>query len=248
MNKLFFIFVILLLSEIPVFSQVGINDDNSAPDNSAMLDVKSTTRGLLPPRMTSTQRDLISSPASGLIIFNITKGRNEMYNGSEWIGNVHYIGESYGGGIVYYVYDGGQHGLIASTADQIDGIPWCNGIYKYTNAIGDGLNSGAMNTAMIIAQQTADNPTGNFAAKACADYSITVDGVKYGDWYLPSRYELHLLYLQKDVVGGFLNYSYWTSCDCSFASDGAYSQTFSIDIPGLVGKNFMYYVRAIRSF
>ena len=47
---------------------VGINDDGSQPDNSAMLHVKSTSKGLLIPGMTKDQRDLIESPANGLLI------------------------------------------------------------------------------------------------------------------------------------------------------------------------------------
>ncbi|MEO6405797.1 MAG: hypothetical protein ABIY51_14985, partial [Ferruginibacter sp.] len=53
-----------------------------------------------------------------------------------WISSatVHYIGESYGGGIVFYVYDNGQHGLIAATADQSTGIQWANNT-NITNAV-----------------------------------------------------------------------------------------------------------------
>jgi uncharacterized protein (TIGR02145 family) len=67
-----FIFVLGLFLSIPpfyLFAQVGINIDNSAPDNSAMLDVKSTQRGLLPPRMTHAQMAAIVNPANGLIIY-----------------------------------------------------------------------------------------------------------------------------------------------------------------------------------
>ncbi|MCX6306980.1 MAG: hypothetical protein NT040_18605 [Bacteroidetes bacterium] len=59
----------LMIAGIHTFAQVAINADNSAPDNSAMLDVKSTERGLLPPRMTHAQMNAIANPASGLIIY-----------------------------------------------------------------------------------------------------------------------------------------------------------------------------------
>jgi len=42
------------------------------PNASAKLDVSSTAKGFLPPRMTTTQRDAISSPAEGLVIYNLT--------------------------------------------------------------------------------------------------------------------------------------------------------------------------------
>jgi hypothetical protein len=48
-------------------AQVGIGTNN--PDNSAVLDIESTTKGLLAPRMTSAQRIAISTPAEGLIVF-----------------------------------------------------------------------------------------------------------------------------------------------------------------------------------
>jgi uncharacterized protein (TIGR02145 family) len=51
------------------YSQIAINNDGSTPDNSAMLDVKSTTKGLLAPRMTIAQRNAIVSPATGLLVF-----------------------------------------------------------------------------------------------------------------------------------------------------------------------------------
>lgn len=51
---------------------------------SAMLQVDSTTKGFLPPRMTTTQRDAISTPATGLQIFNTTTNKINFYNGSAW--------------------------------------------------------------------------------------------------------------------------------------------------------------------
>jgi hypothetical protein len=69
MKKLSFFFVMLLLDSTLLFSQVSVTSDGSAPDNSAMLDVKSTTKGMLVPRMTAAERNLISNPAKGLLIF-----------------------------------------------------------------------------------------------------------------------------------------------------------------------------------
>jgi hypothetical protein len=61
--------ILFLALSMAVNAQVSINADGSLPDNSAMLDVKSTTKGLLAPRMTAAQRDAIVSPAKGLLIF-----------------------------------------------------------------------------------------------------------------------------------------------------------------------------------
>ena len=92
----------------------------------------------------------------------------------------------------------------------------------------------------------ADNQTGNFAAKVCADYSVTVGGVTYGDWYLPSKYELNLLYLQKTAVGGFASAYYWSSGENG--SHIAWLQTFANGSQTTSSKGSPYYVRAIRAF
>lgn len=85
MKNLSFFIAILMLYSNAIFAQsVGISNDNSAPDNSALLDVKSTSKGMLVPRMTKTQRDSIAVPATGLIIFNTTTGIINVFNGTFW--------------------------------------------------------------------------------------------------------------------------------------------------------------------
>ena len=62
--------------------QTSINTDTI--DASAQLQVDSTTRGFLPPRMTTTQRDAIASPAAGLIVYDTTENKHYGYNGTTW--------------------------------------------------------------------------------------------------------------------------------------------------------------------
>lgn len=57
---------------------------NTTPDSKAVLDVVSTTKGFLPPRMTTTQRDAITSPTEGLHIYNSTTHFPDVYNASAW--------------------------------------------------------------------------------------------------------------------------------------------------------------------
>jgi hypothetical protein len=163
-------------------------------------------------------------------------------------GSSHYIGESYGGGIVYYVYDNGQHGLIVSTTDLHTGISSNNpGFFRYTGSTGDGVGAGEMNTAMIVAAQLQDNPYASFAAKVCADYSNNVDGVVYGDWYLPSITELSLLFAQKVKVPNLGNNIYWSSTEDNDAA--AWLVSMSNGNPNMIWKGITHaYVRAIRSF
>jgi len=56
----------------------------NAADASAQLEVRSTTKGFLPPRMTTTERDAITSPAAGLMVYNTTTNKAQCYNGSTW--------------------------------------------------------------------------------------------------------------------------------------------------------------------
>lgn len=159
---------------------------------------------------------------------------------------VHTIGESYGGGIVFYVYDGGQHGLIAATADQSPVIRWHGGTYTNTRARADGVGAGLKNTAIIIANQGPVDGVA-FAATVCNEYSVTVGGVTYGDWYLPSIFELNLLYLQKDIVGNFVNNTYWSSSevDDNYAWGQHFGAGFQSDDRD---KEWTYPVRAVRAF
>jgi hypothetical protein len=82
MIKLFYI--IFLLTAISVNAQVAINTDGTSPVNSAMLDVRSTEKGFLPPRMTTAQRNTIASPEEGLVIYNTNEKALNVYNGTEW--------------------------------------------------------------------------------------------------------------------------------------------------------------------
>jgi uncharacterized protein (TIGR02145 family) len=76
MKKFSFFIILLLLNSSLLLAQMGINTDGSAPNNSAMLDVKSTDKGFLPPRMTHAEMNSISNPAEGLIVFCTDCGLN----------------------------------------------------------------------------------------------------------------------------------------------------------------------------
>ena len=158
---------------------------------------------------------------------------------------VHFIGESYGGGIVFYVYDSGQHGLIAATADQSASMRWYGGTNTNTRARADGIGAGLKNTVIIIANQGPVDGA-DFAANVCNEYSVTVGGTTYGDWYLPSKYELNLLFLQKTVVGGFASNLYWSSTE--IGNTDAWLQNFTNSFQNGYNKPNPYYVRAVRSF
>lgn len=79
-KSLFFLFL-----TFDIVAQVGINADNSAPHSSAQLDVKSTTKAFYPPRMTTAQKNAITSPQAGAVVFDNTLNQLSFYNGTSWV-------------------------------------------------------------------------------------------------------------------------------------------------------------------
>ena len=96
MKKVTTLLSLLVFSGISAFAQLGINADNSQPDASAMLDVKSASKGLLPPRVALTAINStlpVTTPAVGLLVYNtavagaapnnVTPGYYN-WNGTKW--------------------------------------------------------------------------------------------------------------------------------------------------------------------
>jgi len=246
-GRTIFGFIIFHFISIFTFSQVSISDNNAGPDNSAVLSLSSTTRGFRPPSMTKSQRLSINSPSAGLLVYqyNDTMGLY-YYNGANWLKiteteshGEHYIGEMYGGGIVFYVFDEGRHGLVASTTDQSLAATWINSIYTETNARDWGIYAGMINTERIVINQGI----GNYAALICADYQDPFIGL--ADWYLPSFTELQQLYIQKSIAGCTLNY-YWSSSEIDLID--AWYFNFENGTVGNGNKGGTFPVRCIRKF
>lgn len=72
--------MLLILLCLPVFFAFS-----QTKDPSALLQLDSSSQGLLPPRMTTGERNAITNPATGLTIFNTTTNRINFYDGSEWV-------------------------------------------------------------------------------------------------------------------------------------------------------------------
>ena len=156
------------------------------------------------------------------------------------------IGDTYQGGIIFYLDATGCHGLIAAPSDQSTGIQWYNGSYIDTRAYGSGLFEGKYNTEMINFSQGGATS----AAAICGNLSLG----GYNDWYLPSIEELNKMYqnigqgnaLGLGNVGGFATNYYWSSTEVG--SDGAWIQGFGNGVQGYYAKFNTYYVRAVRAF
>lgn len=156
------------------------------------------------------------------------------------------IGQSYQGGIIFYLDCTTCHGLIAAPTDQSTGASWYNGAFTYTTAFANGVNAGAGNSKLIVHSQGA----GTYAAKLCTDLLIST----YDDWYLPSKYELNLMYMNigpgaaapNTNIGGFASTYYWSSTEED--DNQAWYQLFLLGGQFTGTKNLSYNVRAIRAF
>jgi Protein of unknown function (DUF1566) len=147
------------------------------------------------------------------------------------------IGQSYGGGIIFYLDNTQEHGLIAA-ASNLATAEWGPSNFV-TNARGIAIGTGQSNTTTITAAQG----TGNYGAKICDE--LTLNG--YSDWFLPSRDELNELYLQKAKVGGFTNDFYWSSTEND--EERVWGQLFSNGSQSSdLAKSNQLVIRPIRAF
>ena len=196
---------------------VGIGTTN--PHQSAILDLSSTTKGLLLPQMTSIQRTAISSPSTGLIVLQ-TDGITGLYikGPSAWEvlatpSPSYSVGfSSVQGGYILSVSPDGKHGLVVETQDQ------GHVIYYESNS-------------------TISNP---------ANHNTTYKGSDFRDWRLPTKFELNLIYLAKAAIGGFVLTNYWSSTPydwletyCRDFANGTQNSNSNIDLNN---------IRTVRSF
>ncbi len=155
-----------------------------------------------------------------------------------------------GGGTVFYVKNGGLHGLEAAPAST----EWrLKSWGKFGTSVGgtsSGVEYGSSNTTAVVAVMNAAPAVADTAAQLCR--SLTSGG--YSDWFLPSKDELTLMYwnLHKAALkplGGFLNTNYWSSSEySSFTSEYAWVLAFNAGNTAYRYKREGQCVRAIRAF
>jgi hypothetical protein len=257
MKNIFALLAAVLLTAT-TYAQIGINNEN--PDASAALDITSTTGGLLPPRMTTTQRDAISA-AKGLVLFNTTTNTLQINEGDATTANwvslsaaatsaTYSIGDVVNGGVVFWLDSTGQHGLVAAMSDYPNFLEWgCYGT-DLPNVLNVPYNGG---TPLGLGAEIGDgfNNT-NDILQDCPNAPAALAARFLGaQWFLPSAKELNQMYINKTTlegVSGFTPFSdyYWSSTEID--NSLAWLQNFLNGIQYNANKNSTTSVRAVRAF
>jgi hypothetical protein len=220
----------------------------------------------------------IASVSDGTTTTGNTPGDMQYWDGSEWVvvpaatanakalsfcGGVptwtfdgcYNIGErGPAGGFVFYVTDGGLHGLEAAPVDQTESAWGCVGD-DVSDAVGTDIGTGVQNTEVIV----SFGCSGGSPAAALAATVYELSG--YDDWFLPSKDELNLMWTNladsdgdssnsgpadPNNVGGFASSAYWSSSQNG--SNYAWFQHFAFDRLNVITKNRLLNVRAVRAF
>ena len=196
---------------------------------------------------------------------NMADGSCEYANeGYDCEGNIneYLVGMEAEGGIIFYVDETGQHGLVAAVEDLTEGATDTNGFgfngYEWgcffenvSGADGQAIGTGYQNTMDIVSQGCVTENGGITAAQAALDAEVN----GYIDWYLPSIDELNDMYNTigpgglESNTGGFdisVNSYYWSSSEINNMT--AWGVYFDNGVAELSSKNNARRVRVIRAF
>jgi len=158
-----------------------------------------------------------------------------------------------GGGIVFMTPStlGNTSGLFYEAAPATwhssSGDPqsaWCDNTTTALGAVttdaGIGAMDGAAKTSVMLGVCTSG------AANLADVYTSTVNGVVYGDWFLPSKGELNQIYVNRIAIGDFASDYYWSSSEA--AGNSAWFQFFPFGNQVSYNKGDALYVRPVRAF
>jgi len=213
--------------------------------------------------------DLINTPIINGSETKVTAGTNITVTGIGTTANpyvinstvTHYVGELYGGGVVFYVDQTGNHGLICSMIDLSTAQAWSNIDNTLIGATAQSEWNGQGNTTAIIGQPGHTSS----AAKLCNDYiNINYGTGAYSDWYLPAMSQLNKLFNAIYEVNKSLDsdgnsattlidrnlYYYWSSTE--YSNNTAWYYDFISGTLGIyslsANKVATNAVRAVRAF
>lgn len=234
------------------FQKIGILESGGTPtyytylqggDQTTASDITYT----LPTAAPTSDGQVLSSTTAGVTSWATPSGGGG--------GATHYVGQLHDGGVVFWVDQTGEHGLICSMIDLSTSQVWSDvtaANVPAPRALSDW--DGQTNTTAIVAQSTATSAADLCDAYTNAEYGTGI----YSDWYLPSRGELNDLWNSLKAVQKALDSDgsaattaiipnlYWSSSEYNDGSAWYFSfvpgGTYSYD------KTSTYYVRAVRAF
>jgi hypothetical protein len=190
MKKAFLVTVSCMLLPTLLFAQLGIN--TVAPHSSSMLDVSSSTKGLLIPRMSTAQRNAVANPAAGLLVFDLDKSTIFFFDGQKWqpmlfstsVAGIPPIGRSasdgeasdhFGNSVSIsgdYAIAGAPYDDIATKTDQ-------GSAYIFAKVNGNWVEQ-----AKLIAPDGLANDHFGNSVSISGDYAIVGAPNGTGDWFL----------------------------------------------------------------
>jgi len=164
------------------------------------------------------------------------------------------IGDIAFGGIIFYIDESGEHGLVCSFQDQSQNAKWGKKRkIRKNERLSEEFNS---TTTIFGKKQKKDRfKRNNYANRLCKKLKSGFENDTYKDWYLPSKEELNLLYESRNEIDKAANENggnmledtyYWSSSEYNF--DKVWVQYFSTGKQTIQYKNYENNVRAIRSF
>ena len=153
------------------------------------------------------------------------------------------IGDTCEGGIIFYLDGSGCHGLVVKATDEPGNYQWSPLDFN-TWALATGIFGGAQNTKKAIFRAGQNNST-------CPVASVCDNLISggYNDWYLPSKDEVDMMYVNLHLqgLGGFDLNHYWSSSEVGHST--AWIQDFGSGLQNFIGKfNYGFNVRAVRAF
>jgi uncharacterized protein (TIGR02145 family) len=204
--------IIFMLFAVAIFSgasaQVKVGDNPTTITSSAVLEIESTTKGLLLPRMTTTQRNAIASPTNGLFIFNTSNNSFELYKAtcSCWVS----------------INDGGNSAAtnLANNAPSVSSINYTgvfrvgstvNAIYTYSDAENDA--EAATSIIWEIANDNIGTARTTFSTNATPSFGA-IDAGRYVRVKITPR-------AATGVLNGIDNYGSWTLIDAATVPYGS---------------------------
>ena len=256
--KQIFTFLAVILLTANTYAQVVIG--TTTPDASSLLEVTSTAKGVLLPRMTATQRDAISSPATGLMIYQ-TDGTVGFYyyNGSSWA-NVGYTDAlvsantdvaantakvGYTDELVSANTDVAANTLKVSYTQPIYTV---NTFYAELGGYVIQISPNGKHGLVVAMQDQGSSDWFEAHDLLSNPSNHDADGKEFSDWRLPTKRELNLMYVVYNNGGGAsLNPIYcWSSTEGG--NYNAWGQSFNLGSQDSSNKDNTDSVRAVRAF